>query len=870
MRRSERLAGGIRRSALLSLLLLLAALPAVAGAANVTTAGYNNLRDDWDAAEPALSPASIQSSSFGQVFSAKLEGAIYAQPLAFEKRLIVTTESANAYALDPASGAILWKRSFGTPFKAKTIGCSDLKPLIGSTSTPVIDPGTGTVYLTTRLQAGNGIASSHWYLQALSAATGEEKPGFPVQIGGTPYNTPGVAFNEGFEMQRPGLLLLNGVVYVAFASNCDITPYRGIVAGYSAATGAQTTMWSDESGVGTDENSEAGIWQSGGGLVSDVPGRIILASGNGVSPSPAPGGSPPATLSESVIGLSVGAGGRISPSQFFAPSDAPTLDQNDEDLGSGGPIALPTEDFGTATHQHLVVEDGKDGRVFLIDADNMGGYRQGAGGGDAVLQELGPFEGVWGHPAAYGGQGGYVYVLENAGGGFLRALGYGLDAKNVPQLTSLGTSAESFGYTSGSPLVTSSGTTAGTAVVWGVYTSGPSGAKAQLRAYNAIPSGGALQLLWSGKIGKASKFSTPIAYEGRVYVGNRSGQLIAFGSSAAPVQAASAQLGEVPVGESRTVTVPVSATQNVTVTGPVSASGVEYSAAPAPAETAASTAGPPRYPPSGTGPLARGVLAIAAPAPGTALAAGTHTAIRLTFRPAHRGPVVASLDIPTSAGTRSIAVSGYGTAPGLLLSAPPLDFGTVETRAGGRRLSLSFSNSWIAPERITAIGLPRGPFQLAGMPAAGTTLAPRQSFTVSVHFDPSAPGSFHTQLRIVTDHGAVSVPVSALAAAGAPRLQAGLARLDAGAVRVGHSRTLVLRVANTGTVPLEITRAIAPLGPFAVPAPLPEGISLDPGAAVHVRVVFTPHSRGAFSGRYLIRGDDGRGPHTITFVGRGV
>ena len=512
-----------------ALVLLGALLPASAGAANVTTAAYNNLRDGWDSTEPALAPAAVQSASFGKLFATKLAGAIYAQPLAYEGKLIVTTEKADAYALDPASGAVLWKREFGKPFKASTIGCSDLKPDLGSTSTPVIDPSTGTIYLTTRLQVGKKIAGSRWYLQAISAASGEERPGFPVQISGTPYNTPGVPFNEGFAMQRPGLLLANGVVYLAFASNCDITPYRGIVAGYSAATGALTSMWSAESGVGTDESSEAGIWQSGGGLVSDIPGRIVLTSGNGVSPSPAASNAPPATLSESVIGLTVGAGGQLAPSQFFAPSDAPTLDQNDEDLGSGGPIALPSESFGTAAHPHLIVEDGKDGRVFLIDADNMGGYRQGPKGGDAVLQTLGPFDGVWGHPAAYPGQGGWVYMLESAGGGFLRALSYGLNGEGLPQLASAATSAESFGYSSGSPLVTSNGTAAGSAVVWVLYANGPSGGASQLRAYQAIPSGGTLPLLWSGKVGKASKFSVPTAYEGRVYVGTRNGQLIAFG-----------------------------------------------------------------------------------------------------------------------------------------------------------------------------------------------------------------------------------------------------------------------------------------------------------------------------------------------------
>jgi outer membrane protein assembly factor BamB len=855
---------------------LLGVLPASALAGtNVTTAGYNNLRDDWDSAEPALAPAAIQSASFGKLFTTKLAGAIYAQPLVYEGKVIVTTEDADAYALDPASGSVLWKRAFGKPFKASTIGCSDLKPEVGSTSTPVIDPSTGTIYMTTRLQTGKGIGGARWYLQALSAATGEERAGFPVPISGTPYNTPGVPFNENYSMQRPALLLLNGVVYIAFASNCDIAPYRGIVAGYSAANGALTSMWSDESGVGTDENSQAGIWQSGGGLVSDIPGRIVLASGNGVSPSPAASNAPPATLSESVIGLTVGKTGQLAPSQFFAPSDAPTLDQNDEDLGSGGPMALPTESFGTKAHPHLVVEDGKDGRVFLIDADNMGGYRQGPSGGDAVLQTLGPFDGVWGHPAAYGGQGGWVFMLESAGGGFLRALSYGLSGEGVPQLSSAGTSAESFGYTSGSPLVTSNGTTAGSAVVWVVYANGESGGAAQLRAYQAIPSGGTLQLLWSGKIGKASKFSVPTAYEGRVYVGTRSGQLIAFGSSAAaPVQAGAVDAGSAEVGETRTVTLPVSATRNVTVTGPVTVEGVE--ATPSPQGTKAGTArsqgltaGPSKIPPSGTGSLTRGVITVAQPPLGAALAAGGTLPLKVSFRPAHAGPVVASIDIPTSGGIREVAFTGYGSAPGLLLSSGSLEFGAVQTAAGGKRLSITFANSWRGAERITGMTLPSGPFEVTGLPAAGTVLAPRQAVTASVLFDPARAGSYASRLKIATDRGSITLPVLGSAATGHSLLTVSARRLNFGTIPVGHYRSEILTVSNRGTVPLTITRAIAPLEPFNAPVALPEGITLDAGSSVHVRVVFAPTAAGPAHGSYIVHGSDGHAATIVALSGSG-
>ena len=114
-----------------------------------------------------------------------------------------------------------------------------------------------------------GCPAPSWYLQAVSASTGKEAAGFPVAVSGTPYNTPGVAFNQSYALQRTALLLLDGTVYMAFASDCDITPYRGIVVGVGTTSHKVTTMWSDESGIGTDKDSKAGIWQSGGGLVSD-------------------------------------------------------------------------------------------------------------------------------------------------------------------------------------------------------------------------------------------------------------------------------------------------------------------------------------------------------------------------------------------------------------------------------------------------------------------------------------------------------------------------------------------------------------------------------------------------------------------------
>ncbi len=793
------------------------AVALAAGPPNVTTAGYSNLRDNWDPHEPALGPSDVTSSKFGQLFATQLDGSIYSQPLVVNGTVIVTTEKAYAYGINATTGAIEWKRSFGFPFEASTIGCSDLTPDLGSTSTPVVDPTTGVVYVTTRLEKGSGgLSGAHWFLQALSAATGAEVPGFPVRIAGTPTDTPGIPFNEAYSQQRPGLLLLGGSVYIGFASDCDFNPYRGVVVGVNTTTRAET-MWSDESGIGTDQNSRAGIWQSGGGLVSDGPNRIILTTGNGVSPQPAPSGHPPATLSESVLRLAVNGNGSLSPADFFAPSDAANLDAGDEDFGSGGPIALPTADFGTAAHPDLVVAVGKEGVIYLLDANDLGGFEQGPSGSNAVLEQLGPFNGVWGHPAAYGGQGGWVYVLESAGGGYLRALSYGRTAQGLPRLSSAGTSTGSFGYTSGSPLATSSGTTAGSAVVWVVYSSGSSGAGAQLRAYGAIPTKGVLPLLWSAPIGYAPKFVTPTAWNGRIFVGTRGGRLLAFGtSSGAPVQAAAVAFGSVPVGSSRTLTVSASTTRRLAVTGPVTVSGYEGvgtssgggaappTTTPSPSTTtpAGATAGPAVVPPSGNASTAGTAFRVSRPRLGSTFPAGSTIPLRVTFAPTRPGPVVATLSIPTSAGTRSVSVSGYGTAPGLLVSAQPLAFGRVRTGSGGKILALTVSNSWNHPEKLTGIGLPGAPYAVSGTPSVGTVLAPQQSVTVSVRFDPATAGTYRSRLAISTDHGSVELPVSGIAVTGFSRLSVSAATVDAGPVPVGQSATVTFDVGNSGTVAL--------------------------------------------------------------------
>ncbi len=840
---------------------------------NVTTAAFNNMRTDWDPNEPNLSPSIVQSGTFGKIFDIQLNGSIYAQPLVYGGTVIVTTEKALAYGINSTTGAIVWQRKFGTQFKSSEIGCGDLTPNLGSTSTPVIDPATGTVYLTTRLQSGAGITNGHWWLQALSATTGTELSGFPVEIQGTPSNTPGVPFDDNYQMQRPGLLLLGGVVYMGFASDCDLTPYRGIVVGVSETTHA-ITMWSDESGVGTDANSQAGIWQGGGGLVSDGANQILFSTGNGIAPPASPGNTPPSTLSESVVRLVVGSNGQLTPTDYFSPSDAPTLDQNDTDLGSGGPVALPPQYFGNSTYPNLLVQVGKDGRIFLLNRNNLGGREQGPGGTDDALETLGPYNGVWGHPAAYGGQGGWVYVLESSGGGYLRALSYGVNGSGVPQLTSAGTSTQSFGYTSGSPVVTSNGTTAGSAVVWVVYATGSNGLNARLQAYSAIPTGGTLPLLWSAGVGTASKFTTPTSYNGMIYVGNRDGKLKAFGTVAnAPYSVTPVNFGRVGVGTSKTETVTLTAHRALTITGvaaPSGVLGVEGPTGRRPTKTVKGVQGSTGV--SGTRQIGGSVqpFSVSAPQGPVTLKGGDTFKFTVTFSPHSAGPVVGQVDLSTSVGTPSVSLSGYGTSPGLLVSAPPMTFGTVKTGAGGRTLTFTVSNSWDQPETIRGTDLPSTPFQVAGLPKDGTVLAPQQAVTASVTFNPSKAGLYNSFVTVSAENGSVTIPISGKAVTGQAHMLVSPGALNFGRVQVGSSATRTFRVTNTGSIFLIITRAASPAGAFSATVPMPEGITLDPGTGVTQSVTFRPPQTGSFTGEYRLNSDSGQGWITVRLTGTGV
>ena len=694
---------GVIAVAILTLTAL--ALASTGSAFAEVTGAADNLRTGWYADEPSLTPELLKSKNFEQVFETKLTGQIYAQPLVADGTLLVATEDNWVYGLDPLTGKVRWERQLGTAVNANdpAIECAALSPHIGITGTPVIDTEKNIAYFTSNRYVSGSSGEMAWYMHAIELGNeGKEVSGFPVEIKGEAQNVNGLKFEPTQQLQRPALLLMNGIVYAGFASNCDKVPFEGWLAGVSTS-GQLKTMWATGLHAG-------GIWQSGGGLLSDGPGQILFATGNSTSsegdPPPGPGKSPhEGSLSDSVVRVEVQHETELKATDFFSPFNNHSLNELDLDLGSGGPIGLPSPYFGTSSIPHLLVESGKDGRVFLLNRDNLGGMAQGPGGTDAVIQELGPYGGQWDAPALWPGEGGYVYIdmvppAESAGateGGYLRFFKYGVNGTTgEPELSLAGTSSDEFGYGSGSPIVTSNGTSGGSALLWVTHCPGTYSVtceKAYLRAYSPVPSKEVPQILWEAPIGRASKFSRPDAANGHVYVGNSEGDIFAYSGPPLTPSPSSLELGTTTVGGQ------LKGEATFTNTG---------------TKLKVSAVNPPSAPFEASG----------LPAVGTAIEPGQVIPVMVTFKPTAAGIFKGSLGLTTQAGETNIALSG-STLP-VVTSIEP----TSGPAAGGTTVTITGTNLTGTSE--VKFGTAKATALKAESPTQVTATSPAGSGTVDV------------------------------------------------------------------------------------------------------------------------------------------
>lgn len=827
------------------------------GSSGDTTISNNPLRDGWDDNEPELQPANVTASDFGPLFATQVAGQVYAQPLVVKQSaqstgtLIVATEEDNVYGLDPVSGTQDWTTNLGTPWSSTVLGCGDLTPDLGVTSTPVYDANSNTVYVMAK-DAPDGTDSTdpRWRLHALDASTGAERAGWPVDIGGHPDNDPTETFNTETAAQRPGLLLLDGVVYAGFASYCDYEPYNGYVVGVSTTKATQTALFTTE--VGTD-SGEGGIWQSGGGLVSDGSGQIIVTTGNGdTSPVP-PSNAPPTSLEQAVVRLAVQPNGTLKATDWFSPDARQVLDEYDSDLGGAGPMAIP-DGYGTASHPHLLVQGGKNGLVYLLDRDHLGGLGQGPHGKDKALTVLGPYNGMWSHPAFWGGaDGAYVYTVESAG--YLRALQLTAKANGVPTLTSVATSSTTFGFGSGSPVVTSDGDTSSSALVWVVSVDGSSGTTPVLNAYNALPANGILQKVYSAPLdppgvtdptqAHGAKFTTVATDDGRVFVGTRDGEVFGFGHpSAASLNASPTDFGNVAVGASSTLPVTLTATRPVSVTS-VSAGG------PFTAAVQDGTTLP------------------------VDLVKDETLTVNVTFSPTTPGEQSQNLLIATdesgTPGAVTFDVDGYGTRPGLSVSPPKIAFGKVAVgsvnTSGINIVNTSGVEETFTVDHTSLVP----PFSSSDLPSPNTNIQAGASLAIPLTYAAKAASKANAAHLTFTVEGvakALKVPLTGSAVVGSPALTLVPPTVNFGLVPRGHSVTKTFKIRNTGNVTLTLEKAAPPSGEFTTDNPVSEGSKILPDQGIIQTITFKPTDKGVSTARYLITGDDGKGHQAEKLVGQ--
>lgn len=513
---------------------------------NVVTYHNDQARTGQNLNEVILTPANVTPAAFGKLFTRPVDGWVLAQPLymtgqfvagsGFHNVIVAATEADSVYLFDADSNQggnanALWHVNLtdtahgGQPGEAPvTTGqCSFGTATEGVTSTPVIDPNAGVLYV----EAESSLAGSVVHrLHAIDLTSGAEEPGWPVTIAGSVPGTGDgsvdgqLTFNPNVQLSRPGLLLSGGGVYVSFASvGCDSDygdVYHGWLFRYDAVTGAGTVISVTPNGHADASGAPAagGIWMSGAAPAADAAGNVYLATANGTFDTSLNANNMPSLsdFGDSVLRIATGA--QLTITDYFTPINQGSLDDADADLGSGGVLLLPDQ---IGPNPHLLVTAGKDKTIRLINRDQMNKYC-GTCTADPVVQELQNAlpRLELGMPAYWNG-----LVYFGSARDYIRA--YSLTAGQLstsPVATSTDPPPSYYGTT---PSISASGTTNG--ILWGIQSwSGAPDSSAALKAWDAT----SLSELYSSNNqfgtdppGGYVEFAAPTVAHGKVYVGTQ-------------------------------------------------------------------------------------------------------------------------------------------------------------------------------------------------------------------------------------------------------------------------------------------------------------------------------------------------------------
>jgi hypothetical protein len=502
---------------------------------------HNDLsRDGANTQEYALTPGNVNASGFGKLASCAVDGAIYGQPLWVANLTVggtkhnvvyVATQHDSLYAFDAdASPCVpLWQVSMvdtvhgaasgetSVPYTSLGNANGDVKPEVGVTSTPVIDPSTGIIYVVSKSTLSNNY---YQRVHAIDLATGSEKTGSPMLISGTATgNGDGgttVTFNAQQENQRPGLAFVNGNVYIAWGSHEDKPIFYGWMMGYhyNGAAFSQTAVFNAAPNVNTGNTGGAGIWMSGGAPAADAGGNLYVLTGNGRFDVTS-GTTPNDDYGDSLLQLSPS----LTVSRYLTPTDQANDNTSDFDFGAGGAATLADLPSTSGFPHHLLICGGKDGKLYVANRDNLGGL------GDSHAVQAPFYSGgeIFATSAFWNNN---LYIASvNAS---MSAFPLQTTDTTKPPFGSAVTSSHKYGAGGSTPSISAAGTANG--IVWGLdatsfcTTNSPGCGPAVLYAYDAI---NALAPLWNSAAnaadtaGNAIKFTVPTVANGKVYVGTR-------------------------------------------------------------------------------------------------------------------------------------------------------------------------------------------------------------------------------------------------------------------------------------------------------------------------------------------------------------
>lgn len=564
--------------ALAGLLLLLPTLPAhgVTPPA-VVNRGYDLSGQGATLSETHLHTGNVNANSFGKLFTRRVEGQIYAQPLYVPQLTIpgkgthnvifVATQRNNVYAFDadnPAASTPLWQANlgphaisaegeFGERYNG---GFKDIQPYVGITSTPVIDRSSNTIYVVPFIKRAS-MQYEH-RLVALDLLTGAQKQSVKIEgeiagsgnDGDNPSNGT-VTFNSRKHLQRSALVLHNGLVLISFAGYADTDPYHGWIFGYNAQTLARTVIFcttpdADTNSQPSDANDgEGGIWMAGSPLSVDASGDLYLVTANGNFDAKDGGRN----YGSSLLRLRR-AGGTLAVQSWFTPYNYQLLNQNDTDVGTTGMLLLPEITPG----KRLALAGSKEGRIFVVDRAIMGGWQ--ATSDSQIVQNFKvnpttnkPIQGtiVYWNGAGVGPR---IFVWPVADS--LKAFNFnGSSFNTTPAATSSLTSVE---WPGGVLSLSANGSTANSGIVWASHgltgSANTTTRPGMLRAFRATD----LVEIWNSQqnsardnIGNFAKFNPPLVINGKVYVssfadnaGTVPDELVVYGLLNGPVIAVAA------------------------------------------------------------------------------------------------------------------------------------------------------------------------------------------------------------------------------------------------------------------------------------------------------------------------------------------